>query len=344
MSPITLHRAILFGCAGPVLTAEERLFFRDADPLGFILFRRNCETPDQLAALVADLRDAVGRKAPVMIDQEGGRVARLRPPHWPAFPAAGRFGALDALDPEAAEEAARANATAIALTAGAAGIDIVAAPVLDLDLPGADRTVVGDRAFSGDPAVVARLGRAVAEGLLDGGALPVIKHLPGHGRSRVDSHVALPLVEADLDTLEHTDFAPFRDLADLPWGMTGHLVFTALDPDHPVTQSPTAIRDAVRGRIGFDGVLCSDDLSMGALSGSLPDRAARALAAGCDLALHCNGDLAEMRAIAAAVPPIGLDTAARLARAEARRRPASDRPVESYLDRVRELLGRLPTA
>ncbi|MGO1074357.1 glycoside hydrolase family 3 N-terminal domain-containing protein [Inquilinus sp. CA228] len=316
-----MPQAILFGCAGPVLTAEDRRFFRDADPLGFILFRRNCETPDQLKALVADLRGAVGRRAPVMIDQEGGRVARLRPPHWPAFPAAGRFGAL----------------------AGAAGIDTVAAPVLDLDLPGADRTVVGDRAFSGDPAVVARLGRAVAEGLLDGGALPVIKHLPGHGRSRVDSHVALPVVEADLETLERTDFAPFRDLAGLPWGMTGHLVFTALDPGHPVTQSPTAIRDAVRGRIGFDGVLCSDDLSMGALAGPLPQRAERALAAGCDLALHCNGDLAEMRAIAAVLPPIGPETAARLARGEARRRPAADRPVESYLERVKELLGRLPS-
>jgi beta-N-acetylhexosaminidase len=336
-----MSKAILFGCAGPVLAAEERAFFRDADPLGFILFRRNCDTPDQLATLVADLRDAVGRKAPVMIDQEGGRVARLRPPHWPAFPAAGRFGALASLDMDAAEEAARANATAIALTVGAAGIDIVAAPVLDLDLPGADRTVVGDRAFSGDPAVVARLGRAVAEGLLDGGALPVIKHLPGHGRSKVDSHFALPLVEAGLDTLERTDFAPFRDLSDLPWGMTGHLVFTALDPDHPVTQSPTAIRDAVRGRIGFDGVLCSDDLSMGALSGSLPDRAARALAAGCDLALHCNGELAEMRTIAAVVPAIGPETAARLARGEAWRRPPSDRPVESYLEQVGELLARL---
>lgn len=339
-----MPQAILFGCAGPVLAAEERSFFRDADPLGFILFRRNCETPDQLKALVADLRDAVGRSAPVMIDQEGGRVARLRPPHWPTFPAAGRFGALAALDMAAAEEAVRANATAIALTTGAAGIDIVAAPVLDLDVPGADRTVVGDRSFSGDPVVVARLGRAMAEGLLDGGALPVIKHLPGHGRSRVDSHVSLPVVDADLATLERTDFAPFRDLADLPWGMTGHLVFTALDPDHPVTQSPTAIRDAVRGRIGFDGVLCSDDLSMGALAGPLPQRAERALAAGCDLALHCNGDLAEMRAIAAAVPAIGPETAARLARADAWRRPASDRPVESYLERVKELLGRLPTA
>ncbi|OWJ57069.1 beta-N-acetylhexosaminidase [Inquilinus limosus] len=338
-----MPQAILFGCAGPVLAAEEKAFFRDADPLGFILFRRNCETPDQLKALVADLRDAVGRQAPVMIDQEGGRVARLRPPHWPGFPAAGRFGALAVLDMEAAEEAVRANATAIALTTGAAGIDIVAAPVLDLDLPGADRTVVGDRSFSGDPAVVARLGRAMAEGLLDGGALPVIKHLPGHGRSRVDSHVSLPVVDADLDTLERTDFAPFRDLAFLPWGMTGHLVFTALDPDLPVTQSPTAIRDAVRGRIGFDGVLCSDDLSMGALAGPLPRRAERALAAGCDLALHCNGDLAEMRAIAAAVPAIGPETAARLARGEAWRRPASDRPVEGYLELVQELLGRLPS-
>ncbi|KGM31326.1 beta-N-acetylhexosaminidase [Inquilinus limosus] len=339
-----MPQAILFGCAGPVLAAEEKTFFRDADPLGFILFRRNCETPDQLKALVAELRDAVGRNAPVMIDQEGGRVARLRPPHWPGFPAAGRFGTLAALDMDAAEEAVRANATAIALTTGAAGIDIVAAPVLDLDLPGADRTVVGDRAFSGDPAVVARLGRATAEGLLNGGALPVIKHLPGHGRSRVDSHVSLPVVDADLDTLERTDFAPFRDLAGLPWGMTGHLVFTALDPDHPVTQSPTAIRDAVRGRIGFDGVLCSDDLSMGALAGPLPQRAERALAAGCDLALHCNGDLAEMRAIAAAVPAIGPETEARLARGETWRRPASDRPVEIHLERVRELLGRLPTA
>jgi beta-N-acetylhexosaminidase len=337
-------KAVLFGCAGAVLTAEERRFFREADPFGFILFRRNCDTPAQLATLVADLRDAVGCAAPVMIDQEGGRVARLRPPHWPAFPTAGRFGALAAIDVEAAEEAVRANATAIALTVGAAGIDVVAAPVLDLDLPGADRTVVGDRAFSGDPVLVARLGRAMAEGLLDGGAMPVVKHLPGHGRSRVDSHVALPLVEADLDTLDRTDFAPFRALADLPWGMTGHLVFTALDPDHPVTQSPTAIRDAVRGRIGFDGVLCSDDLSMGALAGPLPERARRALAAGCDLALHCNGDLAEMQAIAEVIPAIGAETAARIARGEALRRPTSDQPVAQYLDRVRDLLGRLPAA
>jgi beta-N-acetylhexosaminidase len=335
-------KAVLFGCAGFVLTAEERRFFREADPLGFILFRRNCDTPAQLATLVADLRDAVGRAAPVMIDQEGGRVARMRPPHWPAFPAAGRFGALAAVDVEAAEEAVRANATAIALTVGAAGIDVVAAPVLDLDLPCADRTVVGDRAFSGDPALVARLGRAMADGLLDGGAMPVVKHLPGHGRSRVDSHVALPLVDADLDTLDRTDFAPFRALADLPWGMTGHLVFTVLDPDHPVTQSPTAIRDAVRGRIGFDGVLCSDDLSMGALAGPLPERARRALAAGCDLALHCNGDLAEMRAIGEVIPAIGAETAARIARGEALRRPVSDRPVAQYLDRVRDLLARLP--
>lgn len=333
--------AILFGCAGPVLAADERRFFHDADPHGFILFRRNCETPDQLKALVADLRDAVGRKAPVMIDQEGGRVARIRPPHWSAFPAAARFGDLDAIDPGAAEAAVRANATAIALSVGAAGIDIVAAPVLDLGLPEADRSVVGDRAFSADPAVVGRLGRAMAEGLLDGGALPVIKHMPGHGRSRVDSHVALPLVEADLETLERTDFAPFRALADLPWGMTGHLVFTALDPDHPVTQSPTAIRDAVRGRIGFDGVLCSDDLSMGALSGPVAERARRAVAAGCDLALHCNGDLGEMRTIAAAVPAIGPETAARLARGEAWRRPATDRPVEALLEQVRINLGRL---
>jgi beta-N-acetylhexosaminidase len=306
---------VLFGCAGPRLGAGERRFFAESDPAGFILFRRNCEDPAQLSALVAALRESVGRAAPVMIDQEGGRVQRLRPPHWPSLPAAGRIGAI--ADDAAAEAAARAQGMVLGTIAGDAGIDVVAAPVLDLDWPGADRTVVGDRSFGAAPARVARLGRALAEGLMASGALPVMKHMPGHGRSRVDSHAALPVIDAAPAELEATDFAPFRLLADLPAGMTGHLVFTAIDSARPATLSPTVIGQVIRGSIGFRGLLFSDDLSMGALSGPIEGRAAASLAAGCDIALHCNGKLREMRRIADAVPRMTEDAVARLEGARA---------------------------
>lgn len=299
-------RALILGCAGPRLGEEEAAFFRRVDPLGFILFRRNCETPDQLTALVRDLRASIGRPdAPVMIDQEGGRVQRLRPPRWPAHPPAAHFA-------DRPEAEARANAASIGRMVAAHGISVVAAPVLDLRFEGAS-DVVGDRSLGRDPERVARLGRAWIEGFHDAGVTPIIKHMPGHGRARVDSHLALPVVDAPLEELEREDFAPFRRLANAgAWGLTAHIVFTAIDPDRPATLSPTVIGEIVRGRIGFGGILLSDDLSMGALSGSIGDRVAGTLAAGCDIALHCNGDMAEMIEAAEAATPLSEETRHRI--------------------------------
>jgi len=310
-------RALVFGCAGERLSAEERRLFANVDPVGFVLFRRNCKEPDQVRALVAEMRDAVGRAdAPVLIDQEGGRVARLQPPHWRKYPAAAQIGALP--DP-LAEEAARLGARLIADDLATLGIDVDALPVLDLPAPGAD-PVIGDRAYDSNPARVARLGRAACEGLLQGGVLPIVKHIPGHGRSQVDSHRDLPRVEASRDELAKTDFAPFQALGAMPWAMTAHIVYTAIDPDMPATFSTAIIDGVIRRHIGFDGVLISDDISMGALQGSLAERTRRALAAGCDLALHCNGVLAEMEEVAEAASPLTAAAQARLARAEALRR------------------------
>jgi beta-N-acetylhexosaminidase len=307
-------RAILFGCAGERLSAAERAFFADADPAGFILFQRNCRDPDQVRALVADFRDCVGRAdAPVLIDQEGGRVARLKPPHWRVYPAAARLAALDH-----AEEAVRLGARLIADDLAALGVTVDCMPVLDLPVAGADR-VIGDRAYGDEPQRAARLGRAACEGLLAGGVLPVVKHMPGHGRARVDSHFALPAVDADLGTLAATDFAPFRVLRDMPWAMTAHIIYSAIDDRLPATLSPTVIGQTIRDGIGFAGVLVSDDIGMGALGGTFAGRVAGALAAGCDLAMHCSGDLAEMREAAEAAVPLMPEAAARLARGEALR-------------------------
>jgi beta-N-acetylhexosaminidase len=314
--------AVIFGCAGKTLDPAERAFFRDADPLGFILFARNCEDPEQIRGLVAALRDSVGRAdAPVLIDQEGGRVARLRPPHWRRYPSGAQIAALGGDAPAVARAAAQLIADDLRLL----GITVDCLPVLDLSFPGAD-PVIGDRSFGADPDRVAALGRAACEGLLAGGVLPVIKHIPGHGRGTVDSHIALPVVEASRDALAATDFAPFRKLNDMPWAMTAHIVYTALDPDRPATLSPTVIDGMIRRAIGFDGVLVSDDLSMQALGGSLSERAAGAIAAGCDLVLHCNGKLDEMRDIAAATEALTPAAQQRVARAEAERRRHS-RPV-----------------
>ena len=315
-------RAVIFGCAGPQLTSWEAEFFAAADPLGFILFARNCETPAQVAALVADLRQAVGRDdAPVLIDQEGGRVQRLKPPHWRAVPAPGRFGDLAREDKPRALGAVKLNARCLAAELAALGITVDCLPLLDLRLPGAHHAI-GDRSFAADPQLVAELGRACCEGLMEGGVLPVIKHMPGHGRAQVDSHAELPRVDAPLAELEASDFAPFQALADMPWGMTGHIVFTAVDRRRPATTSPEVIARVIRGWIGFDGVLVSDDLSMQALEGGLGDRAAAALDAGCDLALHCNGDRAEMEAVAAVAQPLGGEARRRLAAAAGRLAPA----------------------
>ena len=308
-------RAVILGCEGPELTSWEAGFFAAADPLGFILFARNCETPDQVASLVAALRQTVGRSdAPVLIDQEGGRVQRLKPPHWRAAPPPGRFGDLARSNRSRGLEAVRLNARCLAAELAPLGITVDCLPLLDLRLPGA-HDIIGDRSFGADPELVAALGRACCEGLLAGGIMPVVKHMPGHGRAGVDSHAELPRVDAPLPELQAGDFAPFRALADMPWAMTAHVVYTAVDGRRPATTSPRVIDEVIRGWIGFDGVLVSDDLSMQALDGDLGARAAAALAAGCDLALHCNGVAAEMEAVAAAAGPLGGDALRRLAAA-----------------------------
>jgi beta-N-acetylhexosaminidase len=328
--------AVVLGCSGDRLSASERDFFAAADPVGFILFRRNCSTPGQVCDLVASLRGCVGRDdAPVLIDQEGGRVARLRPPHWRHYPSAAR---LASLPDRTAVTAVRLGARLIADDLARLGITVDCLPVLDIPAAGAD-PVIGDRAYGSDPELVARLAGAVCAGLLEGAVLPVLKHIPGHGRARVDSHHTCPLVETSYEELANTDFAPFRALAAMPWAMTAHIVYTAVDADAPATLSPPVIRDIIRASMGFDGVLVSDDLSMNALCGPIGARASRALGAGCDLALHCNGDPAEMAEIGAAVAPLTPDARRRLDRAEARRGAAAALDRRAAEARLEALLG-----
>ncbi|MEE9300108.1 MAG: beta-N-acetylhexosaminidase [Alphaproteobacteria bacterium] len=307
-------KSVIFGCKGPALGPEERDFFAAADPLGFILFGRNCVSPDQLRALISDLRETVGRPdAPVLIDQEGGRIARLKPPHWRRAPAAARFGALARGDEEAAMRAVWLNGRLFAAELRALGISVDCAPVLDVPASGS-HDIVGDRAFAGDPELVARLGRGFCDGLLAGGVLPVVKHIPGHGRARADSHKSLPVVEASLAELRATDFRPFVALKDAPIAMTAHLLYSAIDEARPATQSRGVIEEIIRGEIGFTGLLLSDDLSMGALAGGLGERAERSLEAGCDVVLHCNAKPREMAALAEICPELGAETARRLSR------------------------------
>ena len=297
------NRAI-YGCAGTSLTAEERAFFRDAQPWGFIVFARNIETPAQLRALVAELRETVDdAAAPVLIDQEGGRVARLKPPHWKARRPAARFGDLHAKDAEAAREAVYLNARLMAAELVDVGINVDCVPVLDVPVEGADG-IIGDRAFSHAPSVIIDLGRAMIEGMIEGGVLPIMKHIPGHGRANADSHLALPRVETEAEELSATDFVTFRSLNHCPIAMTAHVVYTAIDSQRPATTSPKVIRDVIRGEIGFDGLLMSDDLSMQALSGPISVRSKSALFAGCDVLLHCNGDMTEMREVAQEAGPL----------------------------------------
>jgi beta-N-acetylhexosaminidase len=297
-------RAVIFGCSGLDLTADERAFFRDADPLGFILFARNVDTPERTRRLTEELRSSVARAdAPVLIDQEGGRVARLRPPHWRTAPPARVLGELYARDPERGLEATRLNSRLIAADVASVGVDVDCLPVLDIAFP-ETHAVIGDRAYADRPEPVAALGRAAAEGLLAEGVMPVIKHMPGHGRATVDSHHSLPRVSAPREMLERTDFLPFRLMADMPWAMTGHLLFDAIDPAAAITVSARGVKDVIRGHIGFDGLLLSDDLNMQALGGTLGERAQRSLAAGCDIALHCNGNMVEMKEIVARAGPM----------------------------------------
>ena len=291
----------IYGCAGPALSAGERGFFRKAQPWGFILFARNIENPAQVKELILALRDTVADDAaPILIDQEGGRVARLTPPHWRARPAAARFGALYAQDPERAREATYLNARLIAHDLSSLGLNVDCLPVLDVVALGA-HDIIGDRAFAGDPATVIDLGRAQIQGLMEGGVLPVMKHIPGHGRAGADSHLALPRVSATIEELSASDFVTFRSLNTCPIAMTAHVVYDSIDPQRPATTSPKVIREVIRGEIGFDGLLMSDDLSMKALDGPLSVRAKQSLFAGCDLVLHCNGDMNEMKEVASEV-------------------------------------------
>jgi beta-N-acetylhexosaminidase len=307
---------VIYGLEGETLTAGERDFFRDADPAGYIVFKRNCADRDQLRALTDSLRAIHGRDdLPILIDQEGGRVARMKPPAWPEFPRAERFDALYQVAPISAIEAARANALAIAVLLREVGINVDCLPLLDVRQPGA-HNIIGDRSLGSEPMQVAALGRAVIEGLHEGGVVGVIKHMPGHGRPMVDSHEELPVVTASAEELEQ-DIEPFRTLRDAPMGMTAHVIYTAWDPDRPATLSPTVISDIVRGRIGFDGWLMSDDLGMNALQGDFGERARGVLEAGCDAVLHCSGEMAEMIAIASCVGEISPESQARRARAMA---------------------------
>jgi beta-N-acetylhexosaminidase len=294
-------RAFISGVAGLNLSADERAFLRAAEPWGFILFKRNISSPEQVADLVQSFRDLLGWHAPVLIDQEGGRVQRLGPPEWPEYPSGAKYSELYDRDPAVGLSAARLGARLIASDLYALGIDVDCLPLADVPVPGSD-AVIGDRAYGTDPAKVTAIARAVSEGLLKGGVLPVLKHLPGHGRTTADSHLKLPVVDTDRATLERTDFAAFRPLAKLPLGMTAHVVFSAIDPVAPATTSVTMLGQVIRGSIGFEGLLMSDDISMGALSGSLAERSRAAVHAGCDVVLHCNGKLAEMEEVAAAVP------------------------------------------
>ena len=329
-------RAFICGLQGLHLTDFERRYLAEARPWGVILFGRNIGTPDQVRSLTGAVREALDWHAPVLIDQEGGRVQRLKPPHWRRYPAASRFGAMEMAERGAGVEAAQIATWMIADDLLDIGIDVNCAPVLDLQVPGGT-DAIGNRAYHGDPKAIAKLGRAVHDAYLQAGVVPVVKHMPGHGRAVVDSHRTLPRIATDLATLEQTDFIPFRALNDAPMAMTGHLVFDAIDPDRPATLSPAVI-DLIRTTIGFDGALVTDDLGMGALSGSMGDRASRSLAAGCDLALHCNGKPSEMEEVREAVPLLEGRSAERCAAALARRgRQTLDRAT--LIDRLDTLLA-----
>jgi beta-N-acetylhexosaminidase len=329
----------IFGLSGPELTPDERAFFRESDPAGYILFGRNIVDRRQVRALTDMLRDLHGRERTfICIDQEGGRVTRMKPPEWLAFPPGEAFDRLYDVAPISAIEAARANAEALGLDLAQAGITVDCLPLLDVRQPGA-HDVIGDRALGSEPLRVAALGRAVIDGLARAGVAGVIKHMPGHGRTTTDTHHALPTVTAGEDELE-IDLAPFRALKHAAIGMTGHLLFTAWDGENPSTQSPFIIDEIIRKRIGFDGLLLTDDLDMQALSGSVPERAARALAAGCDIALNCWAKMDDMVGIAEALPAMSAETAARLERALA---GTADFSQEAAIDAQLALIAKRDT-
>ena len=330
---MTIHAAIL-GCAGPTLSPEERAFFADAQPWGFILFARNVESPDQVRRLTADLRAAVGRAdTPILVDQEGGRVQRLGPPHWRRYPPGRAYGELPARDPLLRREIARLGGRLLAHDLSQLGVTIDCAPVLDSPRPDA-HDVIGDRAYATDPEEIAVLGRAVSEGLIAGGVLPVIKHIPGHGRALADSHKELPVVDAPLAELEASDFVPFRALSNMPMAMTAHVVFTAIDPDRPATTSRKVVSQVIRGACGFDGLLMSDDLEMEALKGDLTARAEAVMWGGCDIVLYCHGGVAEKAAVIAGTKSLTGKAARRAAAALARIAQAPE-PFDAEAGRAR---------
>jgi beta-N-acetylhexosaminidase len=300
-----MPRAFITGCEGQVLGAAEKAFFRDAQPFGLILFARNCATPEQIRNLTDEFRECVGRgDAPVLIDQEGGRVMRLKPPVWREYAPAVKIGQLYQQDHGKGQELARIFGRLLGAQLRPLGVNVDCVPLLDVPVPGAHE-IIGERAFSRDVEAIIALGRALSEGLMQGGCLPVIKHIPGHGRAGCDSHEDLPVVTALAKELEENDFLPFRALNTSLFAMTAHVIYTAYDKDHPATVSRRVIRDVIRGKIGFANLLMSDDLSMKALKGSIGARTRAAMAAGCDLALHCNGDMEEMLEVAQNVPAFG---------------------------------------
>lgn len=313
-------RAFITGISATELSDAEREFIRLERPWGFILFKRNIETPEQVTMLVRELRSTLGDPdAPVLIDQEGGRVQRLGPPHWPAYPPGAVFGALYDVEPALGLTAARLSARLIAADLIDLGVTVDCLPLADVPVPGAD-AVIGNRAYGTEPGKVAAIARAVTEGLEQGGVLPVLKHIPGHGRATADTHFRLPEVDTSKTELERTDFAAFQPLADLPMAMTAHVVFSALDPAHPATTSATIIEQVIRGVIGFQGLLMSDDVSMNALAGSIAERTRAIVDAGCDMVLHCNGNLDEMREVARETPELSGKALQRARRALASRR------------------------
>ena len=298
-----MTRALIIGVSGTELTAQEGSFVKAFDPWGLILFKRNIEHPQQVKALTEAFRKAVSRPdAPILVDQEGGRVQRLTKPHWPLYPTGETFGRIGRIDPESAKKAAYLGAYLIGIDLISVGISVDCLPVLDIPVAGA-HDVIGDRAYGRDAETVSVLGRAAAEGLMASGVIPIMKHIPGHGRAGVDSHLDLPIVDAPLSELE-TDFIPFKANADLPMAMTAHVVYEAIDPQNPATTSKTVIDTIIRGKIGFDGLLMGDDVSMQALKGPIAERATASLAAGCDVVLHCNGHFDEMQDLAAVVPEL----------------------------------------
>lgn len=334
-------RAFITGVAGLELGADERAFIRGERPWGLILFKRNVQAPDQVSALVGEFRDIVGEAdAPVLIDQEGGRVARLGPPQWPVYPPGATFGALYDLDKAAGLRAAWLSSRLIAADLIDLGITVDCLPLADVPVAGAD-AVIGNRAYGTDPEKVAAIARAVTTGLEQGGVLPILKHIPGHGRATADSHFRLPTVDTPRDELQRTDFAAFRPLSDLPMAMTAHVVFSAIDPVHPATTSATIIAQVIRGGIGFQGLLMSDDVSMNALAGSLAERTRAIVEAGCDMILHCNGKLDEMRDVARETPELAGEALLRATQALASRKPpepfdrqAGRAELEALMDRV----------